>query len=179
MAYVDAAFELAEQVTAGVMPEPDAIVAVGSSGTAAGLAAGLAIAGLKTRVLGIAIATPMWFVEWSTRRRWRARACRVKAATICARGLGQPRHRSAMDRRWIRRAERSGDARDRSREERRLVLDPTYTAKAFAAALDLVAAGRAAGIVFWNTLSSAPMAPLLAGAPDEATLAPAVMALLR
>ena len=57
-----------------------------------------------------------------------------------------------------------------------LALDPTYTAKAFAAALERVERLRdAAGaktVLYWHTLSSAPMAPLLVGAPDE-SLVPA------
>ena len=48
-----------------------------------------------------------------------------------------------------------------------LALDDTYTAKAFAAALDRVAAGKERHVVFWHTLSSAKMAPLLIGAPGE------------
>ena len=36
-----------------------------------------------------------------------------------------------------------------------LTLDPTYTAKAFAATLDEVARGEAKTVVFWQTLSSA------------------------
>ena len=45
-----------------------------------------------------------------------------------------------------------------------LVLDPTYTAKAFAAALDRVESGRFARVLYWHTLSSAPLEPMLAGA---------------
>ena len=51
-----------------------------------------------------------------------------------------------------------------------LSLDPTYTAKAFASALWHVRARRAAHILYWHTLSSAPMAPLLAGGPGNAEL---------
>lgn len=52
LGYVETALELAAQVRAGDLPEPGTIVtAVGSGGTAAGLALGLRIAGLRTRVL--------------------------------------------------------------------------------------------------------------------------------
>ncbi|HET7544724.1 MAG TPA: pyridoxal-phosphate dependent enzyme, partial [Polyangiaceae bacterium] len=48
---VAAAAELAQQVSIGLLPEPDLlVVALGSGGTAAGLAAGLERAGLRTRV---------------------------------------------------------------------------------------------------------------------------------
>lgn len=49
--FVNAAFELREQVKSGDLPEPDVIyVAVGSMGSAAGLLIGLRAAGMKTRV---------------------------------------------------------------------------------------------------------------------------------
>ncbi|EFQ82557.1 pyridoxal-phosphate dependent protein [Aeromicrobium marinum DSM 15272] len=56
LGYVEAALEIADQVAAGELPEPATIVtAVGSGGTAAGLALGLRLAGLSTRVLGIVV----------------------------------------------------------------------------------------------------------------------------
>jgi hypothetical protein len=59
-----------------------------------------------------------------------------------------------------------------------IALDPTYTAKAFAAALDRVDAGGVKTVLYWHTLSSAPMAPLLEGAPAEAQLDAGVRGLL-
>ena len=56
LAYVETAFEIAGQVEAGLLPEPATIVtAVGSGGTAAGLALGLRLAGLRTRVYGVVV----------------------------------------------------------------------------------------------------------------------------
>jgi D-cysteine desulfhydrase len=56
LAYVEAAYELAEQVAAGDLPAPATVViAVGSGGTAAGLALGLRLAGLETRVFGAVV----------------------------------------------------------------------------------------------------------------------------
>ncbi len=56
LAYVETALELAEQVHAGALPEPAVLVtAVGSGGTAAGLALGLRLAGLSTRVFGVVV----------------------------------------------------------------------------------------------------------------------------
>jgi D-cysteine desulfhydrase len=53
---VSAALELAQQVRAGELPEPAEIwVAVGSGGTLAGLVAGLALAGLRSRVVGVLV----------------------------------------------------------------------------------------------------------------------------
>ncbi|UCD85747.1 MAG: pyridoxal-phosphate dependent enzyme [Deltaproteobacteria bacterium] len=54
--YVNAAFELKEQVVAGEMPEPDRIyVALGSMGTAVGLILGLKAADLKSRVISVRV----------------------------------------------------------------------------------------------------------------------------
>ncbi|MEV0293694.1 pyridoxal-phosphate dependent enzyme [Nocardia sp. NPDC050710] len=56
LGYVEVALELAAQVAAGELPEPARVVtAVGSGGTAAGLALGLRLAGLGTRVLGVVV----------------------------------------------------------------------------------------------------------------------------
>lgn len=56
LGYVETALEIAAQVTAGELPEPATVVApVGSGGTAAGLALGFRLAGLRTRVLGAVV----------------------------------------------------------------------------------------------------------------------------
>jgi D-cysteine desulfhydrase len=53
LGHLNAALELAEQVRAGLLPTPARIVLpLGSGGTAAGLALGLAVAGLPTTVVG-------------------------------------------------------------------------------------------------------------------------------
>ena len=78
--YVEAARELAAQVRAGVMPEPDLIVvALGTGGTAAGLLAGLALEGMRTRVLAVTVADPPWLVERLVR----------SLARKCARGVAR------------------------------------------------------------------------------------------
>ncbi len=54
--YVEVAFEIAEQVQAGALPEPERIVcAVGSGGTIAGLVLGLKLAGLSSHPVGIVV----------------------------------------------------------------------------------------------------------------------------
>jgi D-cysteine desulfhydrase len=54
--FVNAALELAEQIKNGELPEPDILfVAVGSTGTCAGLTLGLELARLKTKVIGIGV----------------------------------------------------------------------------------------------------------------------------
>jgi len=163
-----AALELAEQVQAGVLPEPDLLVlAFGSGGTAAGLAAGLVRSGLRTRVLAVAVAEPIEVFSYKARALAKALTDPSSRAEVCARieierrylgaGYGRPTHASEQA---MREAARSG-----------LRLDDTYTAKAFAAAQDRVALGAERHVLFWNTLSSAELAPLLALAPAEHELA--------
>jgi 1-aminocyclopropane-1-carboxylate deaminase/D-cysteine desulfhydrase-like pyridoxal-dependent ACC family enzyme len=178
MGYVQAARELAAQVRAGELPEPDVcVVALGSGGTAAGLAAGFAAEGLKTRVVGACVSRPPWVLRLVSLTLARACARRAGAASDGAR----MRERLAMDTRFLGAgyghpssagAEASAVARDAG-----LVLDPTYTAKAFASALWHVRARQARHVLYWHTLSSAPMGPLLEGAPTLAALDPALRGL--
>jgi len=54
--FVNAAFEFADQIKAGYLPEPDYIyVAAGSFGTAAGLSLGLKAAGINSQIIAVAI----------------------------------------------------------------------------------------------------------------------------
>ncbi len=54
--FVNAGLELAEQVAAGILPEPDRLyVALGTMGTAAGLLLGLKAAGLRTRLVAVRV----------------------------------------------------------------------------------------------------------------------------
>ena len=179
MGYVEAARELAEQVRRGEMPEPDvAVVTLGSGGTAGGLAAGLALAGLKTRVIAVCVTDPLWAIALAVRFiAWRC----LERSDGPVRDL--PTGRLVIERGYI----GAGYGHPTPWGERAidvassvgLRLDPTYTAKAFAAALDLVAAGGAKTILYWHTLSSAPMAPLLLNAGAEDAIAPDLLRLLQ
>lgn len=171
MGYVVAARELAAQVRAGAMPEPDyCVVALGSGGTAAGLAAGLAAEGMKTRVVGVCVSDPLWALRFLS----------LRLARACARRITSPpgvrSARLSTDPRFIGRGyghgTPEGDDATRDAGAAGLALDPTYTAKAFASALWHVRARRGRVILYWHTLSSAPMQPLLEGAPKEGELAP-------
>ena len=56
LGYVEAALEIAAQVEEGSLPEPaHVVVPVGTGGTAAGLALGFQLAGLRTRVVGVVV----------------------------------------------------------------------------------------------------------------------------
>jgi 1-aminocyclopropane-1-carboxylate deaminase/D-cysteine desulfhydrase-like pyridoxal-dependent ACC family enzyme len=184
MGYVAAARELASQVHSGAMPEPDVcVVALGSGGTAAGLAAGFEAEGLRTRVVGVCVSAPPWLV----------RVLSLLLARACARRAGVHPHRAsvtsmrarlALDLRFL--GGGHGHPTPEGEEATRtalgaagLVLDPTYTAKAFASTLWHLRARRARHVLYWHTLSSAPMGPLLQGAPEEDALDPSLRRLLK
>lgn len=62
MGYVNAAFEIKNQVEQGALPEPDYVLAAaGSLGTASGLQLGFRLAGMKTRVAAVQVSMP-WYI---------------------------------------------------------------------------------------------------------------------
>jgi D-cysteine desulfhydrase len=137
LGYAALAQELAEQVAAGA-PAPDAIViAAWSGGSLAGLHLGRRLAGLGAEVWGVPVAFPADAVRdhvWGTVRK------------ACARfGLDADLEPSAV--RLLDGYQGSGRAAVRDEElrvvadvarETGLLLDPVYTAKAFAALLETV-----------------------------------------
>lgn len=165
-AYADAVDELAQQIHSGAVPEPDVIVVtLGSGGTVAGIAAGVARAKLRARVVGVCVSKPVWAVGWIGRRLAR-KLERDARFELDARYLGPGYgHRTE----W-------GDRATAIAAANGLTMDATYTAKTFAAALELVEARAAKTVLYWHTLSSAPLAPLLEGAP---ALPPRLERLLR
>lgn len=170
LGYVDAARELAAQIREGVLPEPDvAVVALGSGGTAAGLAAGFEEQNLRTRVVGVAISHPARLLSVMAHRLTRdvAKAIGVSPARAAA--------RLEVDRAWVGRgygyATPEVDAALAGGAKLGVVLDPTYTAKAFACARERAKTAR---VLFWHTLSTLP----LEGLPRE-ELPPNLARLLR
>jgi 1-aminocyclopropane-1-carboxylate deaminase/D-cysteine desulfhydrase-like pyridoxal-dependent ACC family enzyme len=169
MGYVEAAREIAAQVRVGALPEPDlCVVTLGSGGTAAGLAAGFALEAMKTRVLAVTVATPPAAVAWMAKRL--ARACARYVGTSPTDAVA----RLDFDARYLGPGygERTpwGDEATAVAAREGLTLDPTYTAKTFARVLDATRAEHAGRVLYVHTLSSAPMAPLLEGAPPESNL---------
>jgi len=65
-----------------------------------------------------------------------------------------------------------------AKERLGVTLDTTYTGKAFACVLDVLKGGGKANVLYWHTLSSAPLEPLLAEAPARDALPAKVLRLL-
>lgn len=152
---VRAGLELAEQIEAGVLAQPDRIyVALGSGGTVVGLSVGLALGGVRTTIHAVAV------VE-----RPLATAGRLNALTrqlrgyLETRGLGWPAGLRPVpvliDRKHLGRGYGLPTTDSRAACEilsaHGIALEPVYTGKAMAA---LVADGRRRQIgpvLFWHT----------------------------
>lgn len=162
LAYVNAAFELAEQIAAGCMPEPaEIVVAVGSASTAAGLTLGCALAGLRSRVVGVRVAparvlglaacTPETIAAQietaASRLGYRGRLPQpLLREEFYGAGYGLPTPAASAACTWF--AEVAG-----------LRLETTYTGKAVACWRERLAA-REDPILYWHTYNSRPLAPL-------------------
>ena len=159
--FVRAGLELAEQVRAGELPEPDAIfTALGSGGTTAGLIAGLRAGGLRTRVVAVLVTDTL-----APSERRLARLAGAALAKLRDSGEALPHLRfSAADVHILRDyigggygvATADGDtATQTARDVEGIELEQTYTAKAFAAFLDAARSRRCGDrLLFWNTFSS-------------------------
>ncbi len=167
--HIEGALELAAQIRAGELPEPDLlVVAFGTGGTAAGLAFGLALAGLKTRVVAVRV------VEGITTRALLRELMNGARRMLGRRGAPV----SKLPRRALDRIELDGEQlgkgyghpTDAGREARKvferagITLETTYTGKAAASLLKHARSGEAKKILFWHTFSSVDLAPRLAEA---------------
>lgn len=150
LGYVEAALEIAAQVEDGSLPEPaHVVVPVGTGGTAAGLALGFQLAGLRSRVAGVVVNDQLRLDAPVF-----ARLARRTATLLGHRGADLPRlqiepgmldlTREQIGAGYGHRTEAAAHAADLAAKEQ-LSLDPVYTAKAMAGLLALRAAGRLSG----------------------------------
>lgn len=167
--YVNAAFELAQQIEAGQCPAPYKIfVPVGSSSTLAGLTLGCRLAGLKTSVIGIRVAparlgpfaacTPevangQIDAALAQLARWVPELAALEAprATLLDDWYG-PGYGAATP---------EGLAAIGTFAGYGLPLEQTYSAKAAAAFLAELKSARGP-LLFWNTYNSRPMDAIVA-----------------
>ncbi len=182
LGYVNAALELVEQVAAGALPEPAAVVVpLGSGGTVAGLVAGLRLAGSSARVVAVRVTdllppSPVMLARLASRAldRLRSLGARIPPLavapadfTVRADWLG-PGYGAVTP--------EGLDASRRIAEREGLTLETTYGAKALAGALALAhePAWRGRPILFWHTYSSADPAAHVARLPAWRELPPAL-----
>ena len=162
LGFVEAAFELAHQVERGELPEPGTVVvALGSGGSAAGLLAGLRLAGLATRVRPVLVNDGL---DLSEKKLYRlaGRALRLLESRGADVGGMHPRagdlevvHGFLGDG-YGHSTPEAEDALRLARECEGLELEPVYTAKALAALLAGVGKGDfgSGPVLFWNTHSA-------------------------
>ncbi len=154
LGYVEAALEIAAQVEDGSLPEPaHVVVPVGTGGTAAGLALGFQIAGLRTRVVGVAVndqlrLDPPVFARLARRTAalLEGRGARLGSLQLGPEMLDLTRDQIGAG--YGHPTEAATRATALAAEEQ-LALDPVYTAKAMAGLLALRAEGRLNGPVLF------------------------------
>jgi 1-aminocyclopropane-1-carboxylate deaminase/D-cysteine desulfhydrase-like pyridoxal-dependent ACC family enzyme len=159
LGHVNGGLELAEQVVTGELPAPRAVVVpLGTGGTAAGLALAFAIAGLDIRVVGARV------VPKIVGRRGRVVRLANRAAALLERLSGErvPRvsERSievvddTFGGAYGRETPAGRDAASRLLTETGIALDATYSAKAFALALERATLAEPDPVLFWLTFDS-------------------------
>jgi len=187
-AYADAIDELAIQSERGELPVPDLIVVpLGSGGTCGGLAAGIVRHGLPCKVLAVQVVGGV-----GPRLSARYLATRVLQLSGAGKHVGRLETQLSFD------TSEAGYGYGTSSPAGAraaavagalgLVLDQTYTAKAFARVLEVLGAaslpeaerlGRPQRILYWHTLSATPIEQLLRTAPGQDELPGAALRLLR
>jgi len=173
LGWIEGGLELGRQFDSGVVPEPDAVVvALGSGGTAAGLAVGLAAAGVMTEVVAVRVTPRQLVPKAMLTALSRGVIQRLREIDDRFPSVGETAANNlTIEEGFL--GEGYGVASGASREAARialetegLALDSSYTAKAMAALLAQArTTRRGKRLLFVHTLSSAPMAPLLASAP--------------
>ena len=158
LGHVNAALELADQVERDELPLPGRVVVpLGSGGTAAGLALGFAIAGLDTVVIGARVGPRVGANGWRVRRL--AEQTRQLIARYTGRVPPGVRRKQIVVSHDL---YGGAYARPHPTAEHAAVLvdalrgwrlDATYSAKAFAVALD-IAASHATPTLFWMTFDA-------------------------
>ncbi len=171
--YVNAAYELKAQVNRGEIPSPAVIICpLSSGGTLGGLALGVQLAGLNTRVIGIRVAQsylgPFHACTAKTVKTLMNKTyalLRNACRQIPDISLEPPqiKHDYFGDGYGFPTAE-GNEAYHIARKYEDLRLDPTYTAKTFAAVLDYGLRPRETPgpILFWNTYNSIDLSNLAA-----------------
>jgi D-cysteine desulfhydrase len=152
--YLGAAVEIDEQTKAAGISDAWVVVATGSGGTLGGLVAGLRSIGSSLRLVGIDVAG-----IWKSYPTLVARVANDTLELLGLPGTVEPTDVSLVESTYVGRgyavptSEGTAAIKHLARTEG-LLLDPTYTAKAFAGFLDLHEVGHFGDdepVVFWHT----------------------------
>jgi len=153
--FVNAAFELQDQVKRGELPEPDDVfIAAGTGGSAVGLAIGFAAAGMATRVRAVRTSSTRYVSEAGLQRELEATVKLLRADDTFPQ-IGWETVRLTIVEGYVGRGyaleTRAARRMASVAEESGLVLDPTYTAKTMAAVEGASTDLKAGVVVFWYT----------------------------
>ncbi len=161
LGFVNAAFELKQQIEAGILPEPDKIFcAAGSSGTMAGLALGCQLAGLKTKVVAAQVSMSM-FASTKTATNLARKTLQlmqrydISVPTVDLSNIFVDPAYFGGTYGWP--TKRGLDAVALAKDTENLKLETTYTGKAFACLLDYLVKDpecKNETLLFWNTYNS-------------------------
>ena len=154
LGYVRAALEIEEQARSAAVSDARVVLAAGSGGTLAGLWAGLQLIGSNLRPLGIDIGS-FWDDFPALVCRIANDACDLLGAPSSFKAAGVPLVESTyVGSGYAVPTSKGAAAAERLATTEGVLLDPTYTAKAFAALLDLLPSGRLGDddpVIFWHT----------------------------
>ncbi len=164
LGFVNAGLELAAQIEAGEIPKPARVyVALGTMGTAAGLALGFALAGLDTETQAIRVTDPQFANEAALVKLMQKTATLMHAvdaavpANLAARSRIVCRH-EFFGEGYGRTNPATEAAIALAQEQLGLVLESTYSGKVMAAVLHDLGDGCEQPVLFWNTYNSRPLA---------------------
>ena len=180
LGFVNAAFELKNQVDNGALPEPDHIfLACSTSGTTVGLTIGVKLAGLKTQIHGVQV----YYPNLSSFTRIR-KLTRKTLKFMSQNNIPVPKltfdhltfNQDYFGGEYGRPTKECIEAMKIIEELEEIKLDPTYTGKALAALLGFVREKKKElkdkTILFWNTYNGRDFSDILAkidyrGLPKE------------
>jgi 1-aminocyclopropane-1-carboxylate deaminase/D-cysteine desulfhydrase-like pyridoxal-dependent ACC family enzyme len=168
--YVNAAFELAKQISNYEAPKPDLVyVAAGTLGTAAGLILGFKLAGLATQVVSVRVTPSIMANKKEMLEKIKAvkellasidsslPSCNFYLRDIDIRGNYYGREYALFTKAGM-------QAIDLIKNKEGINLDGTYTGKTFAAIINDARKGKLRGkkVLFWNTLNSNDFSKIIA-----------------
>lgn len=174
--FVNAAFELKQQIEQGELSEPDIIYCpVGSNSTAAGLTLGCKLAGLKSKVIGVRVAPAhlgifpacttktIYTLMAQTYKLLKKRDKSIPDITLPDINLDEEFYGDGYGH-----ASKPGAEATRLFAQAGVKLEPTYTAKTAAAVLQQCAEHPTKKVLYWHTYNSADMSDYLANADTNA-----------
>jgi len=166
--YINAALELKEQIDAGLLPEPDRIyVPLGSMGTTIGLMLGLKVAGIRSRIIAVRVLEEILASPWLLRRQYRDTSAYLHKLDpsfpkLDSRLQDLDIRNDCLGDGYAQFTAKDVESAKLMREHGGIIMNGTYSAKAFSALVDDARKGvlKDKNILFWNTYNSRDLSSL-------------------